>query len=764
VRVRGAQLSTDADLDAVLTRVRRALFGLASVVPPERATAEPDGFSVRYALTPNVPSFAQQPPADAVAVALELAHAIGELHDRGFSHGALDPQLLFVTAGGLRILGAGLCDVPQKGSHNFVDPVYLAPELVVGAAPSARSDVFALGAILLRILDLPEGPLRNVASAAAAPEPSARPSDAWALRDALKHARTAAAEQRTLGDSTQSATEPVQTRSESAAPDGAPSEPSARTMPEAKAPQLPTAQAPHAPHSAPRDSKHDSAWAILFMLGGGLLLLLGFAGVFAFAFLRTTSPSVSTAPVASSAVAPLPGVGPLPADPPDAAAPEAPEPAEPVEPSEPQEPPEEPAPSDPALTQKPSEAQKQPPGSAVSPLPAGADLPSQGPPDAAVTLIVFGDLACAHTRRSMDVLRKLRTAFPSDLRTVFRHRPLPQHANAESAARTAAGVHLDHGSDAFFRLLNKVSATPGTASRSEIRSALRAASIPDTASWQSDPRVLSRLQDDQRLAGIFAVRQTPTLFVNGERFEGFQDYRSMETAIKKERAAARGLAAQGVRSSALYAARVRKNMIGIGLDVPDRICPTVGNEPARGAPDPLVTIVEFSDFECRYCKKLAPALDQVLAKRGGDVRLVWRNFPLANHGRARVAASLALQANKQLGARGFWQAHDRLFDSQNDLSDPALSTIAKNLGLEPVATLRAIKSDVHAATIAADIGEGTRVGVRGTPTLFVNGRSVPGARSAVQLLTIVDEEIEWARRLTRSGTPRHRIYAAVCGN
>lgn len=779
LRVHGPKLAAGADPEAALAQVRRALFGLASVVPPEHAQAESDGFSVHYAHPLGTPSLAEQPPADATAVALELAQAVGELHDRGFVHGALDPRLMFAAPDGLRILGAGLHETSTAGGlsagASCLDPNYVAPELSAGDAPSARGDVFALGKILLRVLGLPQGPLHAVATAAASDNPAARPSDAWALRDALRRARDAPALQSPSVAPERPLALPQTAESAGAAPSAgaavAPRHDAPRRDPEGAARERP---APSPSAGARGESKHGSAWAILFMLGGGILLLLGFAGVFAFAFLRPTPPTVATAPASASAAAPVPtplpppGVGPAPAEPPDVelpepSEPETPEPSEPEQSEPEQSEPEQPSNPEPPLAHKQGQGATRAPGGTLSPLPAGADLPTLGPPNAAVTLIVFGDLACPHTRRSMDVLRKLRTAFPTDLRAVFRHRPLPQHANAEFAARTAAGVHLDHGSEAFFRLLYALSATPGTGHRTEMRSALSAAHIPDSASWQSDPRVSSRLQNDQRLAGIFAVRETPTFFMNGERFDGFHDYRALETAVKKERAAVRGLAAQGVAASALYAARVRKNMIGIGLEVPDRTCPKVGSQPARGAADPLVTIVEFSDFECRYCKKLAPALDQVLAKRGGDVRLVWRNFPLASHGHARAAASLALQAHKQLGDRKFWQAHDRLFDSQSDLGDPALSAIAKELGLDPAVTLRAIKSDAHAATLRGDISEGTRVGVRGTPTLFVNGRSVPGARSATQLLRIVDEEIDWARRLSRSGTPRHRIYAAVCG-
>ncbi len=747
VRVRAVPVGADTDLDAALTPLRRALFGLSGIVAPNGVSPESDGLSLSYPLPADTPNLADHPPLDALPVAIELCQAVGELHDRGFSHGAIDPRLIFVTSNGVRILGAGLAELIRATSGaeapSAVGTRLVAPETSGGAAPSARSDVYALGHIVGEVLGLSSGPAQEVVAAATAQEPRGRPVDAWALRDALKQVRDAPAPEPTPPKQAPEP-EPV------AAPPPAPEPPSPEPEP---APNL--VPAPQLPAVAP---KSNPLWPILFMLGGGLLLLLGFAGVFAYAFMRPRPPAV-TAPSAGTATPPVAVPAPPPLPSPTPSSPH--EPAEPAEPNQSDRPDATP-PASQATGPGPAAGGKLP-GSGA-PLPVSSDLPMQGAANTAVTLVFFGDLACPHTRRNVGAVRKLRTAFPSDLRIVFRHRPLPQHSHARSAAHIAAGVHLDHGSDAFFGFLQTLSTDLGNANSREVKEALSRVRIPHLDSWQKDPRVKRRVEDDERWAGLFAVRRTPTFFINGLRMDGFQSYRALETQIKKERAAARSLSAQGVAESRIYLARTRKNMIGIGLDVPERTCPRVSSQPARGASKPLVTIVEFSDFQCRYCKRVAPALDQVLAKRGGDVRLVWRNFPLSNHSRARAAATLAIEAHSELGGTAFWQAHDQLFDTQSDLSDPALMKIARALGLDPKATLNAVHTDAHASTLRADITEGLRVGVRGTPALYINGRSVAGARKAKELLRIVDEEIEWARRLTRGGTPRHRIYSTVCGS
>ena len=108
----------------------------------------------------------------------------------------------------------------------------------------------------------------------------------------------------------------------------------------------------------------------------------------------------------------------------------------------------------------------------------------------------------------------------------------------------------------------------------------------------------------------------------------------------------------------------------------------VGKSPVLGEKDAIVTIVEFSDFQCPYCKAVEETLKQVRAKYGKDVRLVWKNEPLPFHPRAEPAAELALEARAQKGDVGFWAAHDALFASQPKLADADLESIGRDLKLD----------------------------------------------------------------------------------
>jgi protein-disulfide isomerase len=188
----------------------------------------------------------------------------------------------------------------------------------------------------------------------------------------------------------------------------------------------------------------------------------------------------------------------------------------------------------------------------------------------------------------------------------------------------------------------------------------------------------------------------------------------------------------------------------------------VGTSPARGATDALVTIVEFSDFECQFCKQAQPTLDLLLARFGGDVRHVWKNFP-GDAPRAVPAAHFALEARAKGGDTSFWKVHDLLFADQKNLDDEGLESIAKRAGLDGEKLLDAVQRGAHKATITSDMEQGKRLGVRGTPSFFVNGRQVAGALPLDKFQVVVQEELDVARRLVKSGTPRSRVYDAVCG-
>jgi protein-disulfide isomerase len=165
--------------------------------------------------------------------------------------------------------------------------------------------------------------------------------------------------------------------------------------------------------------------------------------------------------------------------------------------------------------------------------------------------------------------------------------------------------------------------------------------------------------------------------------------------------------------------------------------------PAKGPATAPVTIVEFSDFECPFCARVVPTLDQVKEKYGDQVRLVFRQFPLDMHPNAAKAAEAALCAQDQ---GKFWEMHDAMFADQKKLAVADLKATAGTLGLDAAAFGSCLDSGKHAAQVKADLKAGTLAGVSGTPALFVNGRFLNGAVPYETIAEVIDEELARAAR------------------
>ena len=143
----------------------------------------------------------------------------------------------------------------------------------------------------------------------------------------------------------------------------------------------------------------------------------------------------------------------------------------------------------------------------------------------------------------------------------------------------------------------------------------------------------------------------------------------------------------------------------------------------RGPVEAPVTIVEYGDYECPYCAAAEPVLAAVLTAQAGRVRLVFRNFPLPDVHPYALTAALAAEAAAALGA--FWAMHDILFNRQDRLRDIDLVGYAETLGLPGTAVV-GDAAQPYGEKVEADFRSGVDSDVRGTPTLFVNGRRYTG--------------------------------------
>ena len=150
------------------------------------------------------------------------------------------------------------------------------------------------------------------------------------------------------------------------------------------------------------------------------------------------------------------------------------------------------------------------------------------------------------------------------------------------------------------------------------------------------------------------------------------------------------------------------------------------NARVRGNADAPITIVEYSDFQCPYCKQGYANLEILRKKYGEKLRVVFKDFPLSFHPLAMPAAqwfeALALQSPEKA-----WAFHDSLFENQDKLGEDYYVKLTKDLGLDPVKAKKDAQSDAVKNKIEADTKEGKRFGMEGTPGYLVNGVPLRGA-------------------------------------
>lgn len=174
---------------------------------------------------------------------------------------------------------------------------------------------------------------------------------------------------------------------------------------------------------------------------------------------------------------------------------------------------------------------------------------------------------------------------------------------------------------------------------------------------------------------------------------------------------------------------------------------TAGDRPTLGKNTAPVTIVEFSDFQCPYCKKLAQTLrNDVLPQQEGQVRLIFREFPLAIHPNAQSEAELAACTARQSNT-AFWALHDYLFSEQkqlrgNDLIKDGLEYASKQPGINIKTLTSCVETHQTAQLVAQDIHLGEQYGVSSTPSLFLNGKRVIGAQDPAVYLGLIKSSLQ----------------------
>ena len=182
----------------------------------------------------------------------------------------------------------------------------------------------------------------------------------------------------------------------------------------------------------------------------------------------------------------------------------------------------------------------------------------------------------------------------------------------------------------------------------------------------------------------------------------------------------------------------------------------IGDAYVKGPADAKITIVEWSDFQCPYCKRVGPTIDALKKEYGDDLRVAFKHNPLSFHSRATPAAVAAEAAGKQ---GKFWEMHDKLFENNKALGDEDILGYAKEIGLDTQQFQKDLKDSGIAKKVQAQQAQGMSLGARGTPAFFVNGRFLSGAQPVANFKKLIDEEVAKADKLIASGVAKKDVYA-----
>jgi len=180
--------------------------------------------------------------------------------------------------------------------------------------------------------------------------------------------------------------------------------------------------------------------------------------------------------------------------------------------------------------------------------------------------------------------------------------------------------------------------------------------------------------------------------------------------------------------------------------------------PSKGAATALVTLVEFSDYQCPFCSRGHNTVVQLQKDYGEKLRVVMKQNPLSFHNRAKPAALAALAAGEQ---GKYWEMHDKMFANQQGLEDSNLEQYAREIGLNVEKWKADMQSPKFQAQIDKEQALATSLGATGTPAFFINGKKLSGAQPIDNFKRIIDAELGKAQEMVKAGTPADQVYARI---
>ena len=426
----------------------------------------------------------------------------------------------------------------------------------------------------------------------------------------------------------------------------------------------------------------------------------------------------------------------------------------------------------------------------VSPVAAqsisGRALPAHGPDGAVVEIVEVADFQCPYCAKSQATLAQVAKAYPTQVRFTFIHQPLSFHDKALPAALASVAAQ-DAGkfwpfARALFAEQDKLSAkhTRAIAMRFGISKATVDAVM-------KNPDAIAFVQANRKVASAMGARGTPSYFVNGTPIRSAQPFARFKSIVDIELALAGTKAMTADAARAHRQKRIRTNNPGLhaylyegkaveGVEVPAQLgagAPGASaasdgepvykalirdHDPVRGdAAKALVTMVAYVGYTCPYSRKQMLVFDDLQQTYGAELRLVLKQLPLPMHTMGEPSALAALCAHDQ---GKFWEMNAALFGDDR-LVRASLGPKAAKVGLDMQAFNKCLTTGAHRARLAEEREHAQRIGARGTPITYINGRQLVGALPVAEFQTVIDAELIRARAKVAEGAAVEGLYDAL---
>ena len=390
------------------------------------------------------------------------------------------------------------------------------------------------------------------------------------------------------------------------------------------------------------------------------------------------------------------------------------------------------------------------------------DIPKHSPvwgeKDAVVTLILVDDFECPFCYRLYKTYEELKKEYADKIRIVFINLPLKFHKKAKPLA---IGAMAAHKQDKFWEMYDIIFKNKTQWKKAEdinewFISKAKELDL-DITKFKRDLKnktIEDYIESDIKTVQKMGIRGTPGTLINGRFISGSMPLGTFKEVIDEAIEKAAPFVEKGLKGESLYKEVTKDGLDRIVKPGKDRKSKDLfkkynveltGKEPWMGNDKAPVTIIEFTEHQCPFCKRGAEAITKVVNDYKGKVRLVFKHLPLSFHKQALPAALFTIAVKKNYGNKKFFEASDMLFANQREWKKDHMKIFEKysgKLGLDWKKIKKTMDDPETKTILNKDMSEAAKHNIKSVPAFFINGKLVSGAKKEEYFKAIIDKNLK----------------------